>query len=74
MDRLCEKNGNHAVVPRDKRMINRVLTFPLIYYNLGGILGNVRKIGDFNYLEIKNQKWNSEILTLIVIIYKGAGK
>ena len=28
----------------------------------------------FNYLEIKNQKWDSEILSLIAAIYKEAGK
>ncbi|MBD5396070.1 MAG: Fic family protein [Lachnospiraceae bacterium] len=28
----------------------------------------------FNYSEIKNQKWDSDILSLIAAIYKGAGK
>ena len=28
----------------------------------------------FNYSEIKNQKWDSEILSLIAAIYKEAGK
>ena len=29
---------------------------------------------DFNYSKIKNQKWNSDILGLIVTIYKEVGK
>ena len=29
---------------------------------------------DFNYSEIKNQKWDSEILGLIAAIYKEVGK
>ena len=28
----------------------------------------------FNYSEIKNQKWDSDILSLIAAIYKEAGK
>ena len=28
----------------------------------------------FNYSEIKNQKWDSEILGLVAAIYKEAGK
>ena len=32
------------------------------------------KMRTFNYSEIKNQKWDSEILSLIATIYKEAGK
>ena len=28
----------------------------------------------FNYSEIKNQKWDSDVLSLIAAIYKEAGK
>ena len=29
---------------------------------------------NFNYSEIKNQKWDSETLSLVAAIYKAAGK
>jgi hypothetical protein len=31
-------------------------------------------VRSFNYSEIKNQKWDSDILGLIAAIYKEAGK
>ncbi len=31
-------------------------------------------MGDFNYSKIKEQKWDSEVLSLIAAIYKYAGK
>lgn len=50
------------------------LTFPLIFAIIYGKYLEVREMRDFNYSEIKNRKWDSEILGLIAAIYKEAGK
>jgi Fic family protein len=42
-------------------------------YNLRG-KGDAKGMRDFNYTNIKNQKWDSEILGLIAAIYKEVGK
>ena len=47
--------------------------FLILYYNLREHLGG-KVMRTFNYSEIKNQKWDSDILGLIAAIYKEAGK
>ena len=48
--------------------------FPLIYAIIQGKTVGGKKMRDFHYAAIREQKWDSEILGLIAAIYKEAGK
>lgn len=50
-----------------------MLTFPYFAVQFKGKHGG-EVMRTFNYSEIKNQKWDSDILGLIAAIYKEAGK
>ena len=48
--------------------------FPLIYAIIQGKTVGGKRMRDFHYAAIREQKWDSEILGLIAAIYKEAGK
>ena len=48
--------------------------FPLIYAIIQGKTVGGKRMRDFHYTAIREQKWDSEILGLIAAIYKEAGK
>ena len=48
--------------------------FPLIYAIIQGKTVGGKRMRDFHYIAIREQKWDSEILGLIAAIYKEAGK
>lgn len=50
------------------------MTIPLNYTIIKGNSHGGEVMRNFNYSEIKNQKWDSEILGLVAAIYKEAGK
>jgi len=50
------------------------LIFPLIHAIIQGKTVGGKRMRDFHYTAIREQKWDSEILGLIAAIYKEAGK
>ena len=51
-----------------------ILTIPLNSVNIKGKHTEDKEMRAFNYSAIKDQKWDSDILSLIAAIYKEAGK
>ena len=62
---------NSAILIRELSLTQLIFPYFMLYLreNLGGEV-----MRTFNYSEIKNQKWDSDILGLIAAIYKEAGK
>ena len=74
MDNIFIRSDPAGNIKADKGTFPYLIDLSLILlYNLRENLGG-EVMRTFNYSEIKNQKWDSDILGLIAAIYKEAGK